>query len=543
MKKWIRRAAALCLTLCIFLTAAACGGDKTADAVITYGMDERPTTLDPQLASSETEQTMVRNLFEGLFRLDAEGNIVEGAAESYTLSEDGLTYTFTLREAVWQDDTPVTAADFVFGLQRAVDPVTNAPYSSLLSAIDGASAILAGGAAVDTLGVTAVDEHTLTIRLHEPDPDFPMVLTLAVSMPCNEAFFQKAAGAYGRNLDATASNGSFTLYRWEEDATIRLNRNRKYNGPFPAKPAAVVFATGREKQTNDPDADLSDTAYRLARLRDGTLDAGKVDNSQAAALSAEGFSITAYEDTCWAVAVNPNTEIGTADMQKALRESINRNVCDTSLPSYFTRADRYLPESLTLRGEAYKESQAVQYTFPYDSADARAILAETTENQENGRLPSVTLLYADEPGMEEAASVIAQQWQQNMGLYCNIEGRSRSSLQSAVAAGEYQLALVPLYAGDNTVQSFFKQFTEGGLYAGFVDSAFTDLMSGMTGSISDEGLFQLAGQLESQLLNCTGLTPVFFSSSAFALSPQIQDLQIQPFSGRADFSFTGRLPD
>ena len=280
MKKWIKQAAALCLSICLFTSAAGCGGDKTADAIITYGMEDRPATLDPQLASSETELLIVRNLFEGLFRLDKQGNLVGGAAKSHTLSDDGRTYTFTLRDAVWQDKkTPVTAADFVYGLRRAVDPANKAPFASLLTPILGAADILAGTAALETLGVAALDDHTLTITLTEPDPDFPLVLTLGVSMPCNEAFFQKAAGMYGRSQETTAANGSFTLRRWEEDASIRLNRNKEYTGDFPAKPAAVVLATGREKQTNDPDKDLSDVLYRLNRLKDGTLDGGKINYS------------------------------------------------------------------------------------------------------------------------------------------------------------------------------------------------------------------------------------------------------------------------
>lgn len=542
MKKWMKRAAALCLSLCLFVSAAGCGGDKTADAVITYGMEARPVTLDPQLASDETELLIVRNLFEGLFRLDKDGNLVDGAAESHSLSEDGRTYTFTLREAVWQDKkTPVTAADFVYGLRRAVDPATRAPFASLLSPIQGAADVLSGAAGPEALGVAALDDRTLTITLSEPDPDFPMVLTLAVSMPCNEAFFQKAAGMYGRSQETTAANGSFTLRRWEEDASIRLNRNKEYTGRFPAKPAAVVLATGREKQTNDPDKDLTDLLYRLNRLKDGTLDGGKISYSLEADLQSAGFSVTAYEDTCWAVAVNPDTPVGTPAMQKALRESINRNAAATALPSSFTRADRYVPAGLTLRGEANPAGAAFQ--FPFDPQEARKALAAAAKAQKSKKLPTVTLLYADEPGMKEAASVIAQQWQQNMGLYCNVEARERARLLSAVSAGEFQIALIPFSSEDNTIQSFFRQFTaSGGRSSGFKDTSYDAIVSQMTGGKTAEELADLSAQAEQKLLAYNGLTPVFFSSSAYALSERLLDVTVQPTGGQIDFAFAGKLP-
>ena len=541
MYKYLKRAAALCLSLCLFLTAAGCGGDKTADAIITFGMESRPVTLDPQLASSETELLLVRNLFEGLFRLDKEGKITEGAAESYTLSDDGRTYAFTLREASWQNDAPVTAADFVYGLRRAVDPATMSPFGSQLSSIEGAPAILSGSAAASTLGVEARDEKTLVITLSEPDPDFPLALTLAVSMPCNEAFFQKSAGMYGRTKETTAANGSFTLRRWEEDASIRLNRNKDYTGPFPAKPAAVVLATGREKQTNDPEAGLSDILYRVNRLKDGTLDGGRVDVSLAADAEAAGFGLTAFEDTCWAIAVNPDTPVGTAAMQKAFRESINRAACDTELPGYFTRADNYIPSGLTLRGESYREKRPGRYEFPYDPEDARKNLTDTAKAQKNKKIPSVTLLYADEPGMKEAASVVAQQWQQNMGLYCNVEARSRQKLLAAVSSGDYQVALVPFSAEDNTVQSFLKQFaSSGGRSSGFKSTAYDNTLGQMTGGKTTDELYNLAAEAEQTLLQYNGITPIFYSSSVYALSPALLDVQVQAFGGKVDFAFAGK---
>lgn len=542
IKKWMARGAAVLLCLGLLLSPAGCQQDKTADAVITFGMEERPQTLDPQLASGETELLIVRNLFEGLLRQDREGNIVEGAAESYTLSADGRTYTFTLREARWQDDTPVTAADFVFGLQRAVDPANKAPLGSLLTPIQGAAQILSGDAAADTLGVSAPDERTVVITLTEPDPDFPRVLTLSVAMPCNEAFFLKTAGMYGRSLDATPANGSFTLRRWEEDASIRLSRNKDYTGPFPAKPSAVVLATGREKQTNDPEEDLDDTTYRLNRLLDGTLDGGRLSASYGEQAEAAGFTVTAFQDTLWAVAVNPNTPFGGADMQKALRESINRNAVASALPAYFSRADGYMPAAVTLRGTSFRERVRADYSFAYDPSGARDALAETAEAQRGGRMPAAVLYYVDEPGMKEAASLIAQQWQQNLGLYCNVEAKSRSALLSAVSSGSYQLALVPFSSEDGTVQSFLRQFTSGSSRAaGFADEGFDQRVAGMTGGRSDEELYAAAEAAEDALLAYNGITPVFWSSSDYALSPSITDLRLDAAGGRADFSFAGKV--
>ena len=175
-------------------------GDAAGDATpVAGGLDmnvmlETPVeSLDPQQATDGTSFEVIANYTDGLMQMDADGAAVPAIAESYELSEDGLTYTFHLREdANWSNDTPVTAADFVFAWQRAVDPAVASEYSYMLSdigQIKNAAEIIAGEKDKSELGVTAVDEKTLKVELNVPVSYFLSLMYFPTFYPVNEEFF------------------------------------------------------------------------------------------------------------------------------------------------------------------------------------------------------------------------------------------------------------------------------------------------------------------------------------------------------------------
>jgi ABC-type oligopeptide transport system substrate-binding subunit len=187
----------LCLLLCLALCCGlftGCGEDDTA---FIYAVSGVPDTLDPQLADSDAERILAVNLFEGLFRLNAAGEPVPAACESHTVSADGLTWTFTLRENLYyytdpEDASavpvPVLAEDFVFALRRLFDRDGTSPYRQTFLDIEGAAAVAAGEAGPESLCVAATGDRTLVIRLIAPDADLPRRLCCAGAMPCNPAF-------------------------------------------------------------------------------------------------------------------------------------------------------------------------------------------------------------------------------------------------------------------------------------------------------------------------------------------------------------------
>ena len=168
---------------------------------------------------------ILRDLFEGLISEAPNGDIIPGAAESWTISEDGLLYTFRLhRDSRWSDGSAVTARDFEYGLQRSVDPATLSRYTWMLAPIANADQVAAGELPVEALGVRAVDDYTLEIRLNNPTPYFLGVLTHSTTYPVH----RQSVAAFGdqhARAGQLVSNGAFQLSEWVVQSHIRLTRN------------------------------------------------------------------------------------------------------------------------------------------------------------------------------------------------------------------------------------------------------------------------------------------------------------------------------
>lgn len=177
--------------------------------------------------------TMMSNIFEGLYRYDENSEPVEGIASDYDVEEDGYLYTFYLREdAKWSNGTPVTAHDFVYAWRKVMHPDTISPHANLLNEIENARDIqdpdsdLYGQ--VEELGVVAVDDYTLEVRLDIPIPYFNTLIIHPVFLPQNEEFTEEQGENYALEPEYLISNGPFTLDEWVHDDFWVLKRNDEY---------------------------------------------------------------------------------------------------------------------------------------------------------------------------------------------------------------------------------------------------------------------------------------------------------------------------
>ena len=202
--------------------------DEPNTSVLHRGLPADPESVDPQKARSTQAGDVLRDIGEGLLGYSAAGDLVPGAAESWTISDDGLTYTFMLRDAArWSNGDPVTAGDFVYSLRRLVDPATAAFYASSIAVVDNAEAIIAGELPPDQLGVEAIDERTLVLRLARPAPYLLSLLTSPATFPVHAGSIGTHGEAFTRpgNL---LSNGAYQLDAWTPGSVLALSRNEHY---------------------------------------------------------------------------------------------------------------------------------------------------------------------------------------------------------------------------------------------------------------------------------------------------------------------------
>jgi oligopeptide transport system substrate-binding protein len=221
----------LVLLVALGLTLVSCGNPVDPKAEVTTlhrGLSIDPESVDPHKSRSVQAAEVLRDIGEGLLSYSASGELVGGVAKEWTVAEDGLTYTFLLRDdARWSNGDPVTAEDFAFSFRRLVDPDTAAFYAEMLGSIVNVRTIIAGEKAPQDLGVVAVDERTLVITLDQPTPYLLSLLTSPSTFPVHPDSIAQHGDAFTRpgNL---LSNGAYKLDAWEPGSVLVLSRNEYY---------------------------------------------------------------------------------------------------------------------------------------------------------------------------------------------------------------------------------------------------------------------------------------------------------------------------
>ncbi len=208
-------------------TGGAAEGIDPATGTITLVLSEEPPQLNSTLATDQVSGMILGHLMEGLLRYDEHNQLAPGVAERWDIGEQDA--TFWLREdARWSDGEPVRAQDFVFAWQTALDPANASEYAFILFPVKNAEAINNGELPVDALGVEALDDRTLKVRLERPVAYFDKLVAFATYFPIREAFYKATAGRYGADADTMVYNGPFALTRWIHGAHVRMEKNPYY---------------------------------------------------------------------------------------------------------------------------------------------------------------------------------------------------------------------------------------------------------------------------------------------------------------------------
>ena len=198
-----------------------------ATGTVTLTLSQEPPQMDSTRGTDQVSFRILGHVMEGLLRYDANNRLVGGVAERWEGTE--MLWTFHLRdEARWHTGEPITAHDFVFAWRKVVDPANASQYAFIMFGIENAEAINRGDMPLESLGVRAIDERTLEVRLARPLPYFGKLTAFATYNPINEAFYDSRAGRYAADAEDMLYNGPFVISSWVHGASLRLEKNPTY---------------------------------------------------------------------------------------------------------------------------------------------------------------------------------------------------------------------------------------------------------------------------------------------------------------------------
>lgn len=413
------------------------GGVNTAGFTVQYGSN--PETLDPALNSAVDGANTIITIFEPLLLINENNEVVGGQAESWEASEDGLTWTFTMRDGLkWSDGTDLNAKDFEYSFKRMVDPDTAAPYAeTCLSMIDGFDAAQAGDP--DALNVKASDDgKTLTIVLSYPCSYFDKMAAFATMSPVQQATVEANGDSWCTSADTFVSNGPYMITDWTPSERIVLSKNPNYVGGWDS--SKIVSDTITLLLLEDSSASFA--AYNSGEavlIKD-------VPTDEIPSLTKAEDGGDFYVDTIlgtYYVSLNLQRDaFKDAKVRKALSLAIDRDyVANTIMQGTYTTADSIVgPGIVDESGYFHDNGNA-----PYISADYEANLAEAKKLLEEAGYPNgegyPTIEYStNDAGYHVPLAEYLQQTWGDLGITLTISKMEWSAFTAARRAGEYDVA-------------------------------------------------------------------------------------------------------
>lgn len=343
IKKYTKKLALLMGAMLLVL--AACGGSSgSGSKELVIAVDRSANSLNNVLTTESANSDIITNYLEGLLIRDLSGKLVGGAAESYTVSDDGLVYTFKLRDNNWSNGEPVTANDFVFSWrEHATNPKSN--YKQYQAYLKNGKKVTSGEAPATELGIAAPDEKTVVITLETPRTYFIELLNHMSLMPINEAFYNEVgAENYGTSKDTVLANGAYILSEYAGDEGWTFEKRPEY---WDAKSVAIEKVTVR--------------VVKEATTRSNMWDSGELDETYITGdlidkYAADKSLVNELDWGMYFMYISPNTgtpsaEYANANLRKAIMHGIDRELLTTnvlkdgSLPANFI-----IPEGMSVSG-------------------------------------------------------------------------------------------------------------------------------------------------------------------------------------------------
>ena len=415
------------------------GGTNTAGFTVQYGSN--PETLDPALNSAIDASNTIITIFEPLLLINENNEVIGGQAESWEASEDGLTWTFTMRDGLkWSDGTDLTAKDFEYSFKRMANPDTAAPYAeTCLGMIDGFDAAQAGD--TDALNVKASDDgKTLTIVLSYPCSYFDKMAAFAAMSPVQQATVEANGDSWCTSAETFVSNGPYMITDWTPSERIVLTKNPNYVGGWDS--SKIVSDTITLLLLEDSSASFA--AYNSGEavlIKD-------VPTDEIPSLTKAEDGGDFYVDTIlgtYYVSMNLQRDaFQDAKVRKALALSIDRDyVANTIMQGTYSAASNIVgPGIVDENGYFYDNANGGS---PYISADYEANLAEAKKLLEEAGYPNgegyPTIEYStNDAGYHVPLAEYLQQAWGDLGITLTINKMEWSSFTPARRAGEYDVA-------------------------------------------------------------------------------------------------------
>jgi oligopeptide transport system substrate-binding protein len=513
----------------VFESGGGGGGGDGSTKTVAFNLEDAVRDLDSATTTDSVSTNILLNVISGLYRLDADARPVPDLAESVDISEDQLTYTFTLRDGIkWSNGDPVTAHDFEYAWKRVLNPDTGAQYAYIISTfVKGADAYNTGKGSADDVAVKATDDKTLEVELVAPSPFWLGLTSFFTYLPQNQKFVEEQGEDYALSKEALVYNGPYVLtaFKPTEGATIVKNEDywNKANVPIEKAEGKIVKEL--------------DTAVNL--YESGELDVQGI----------EGEYIEEYKDSpqyhtitffasFYMVGNQKEKVFQNLNVRKAIQIGYDRDaLCNQILKNGSPAAPGYVPFGIAGPGkETFREF--VGATQPeFDPEKGKSLFQKGID--ELGGNPDIELLAYDDSTARDIATFLQSQFQDNLGAKINIKVQPFDRKLELESQGNFQLSWQGWIADYNDPMTFLDLFESTSSFntQKYSNPDYDKLIRDAREELNQTKRMDMLKEAEQILVTQdAGTAPMYFQGKAYLIKPTITRYVELPYGGGKDVS-------
>lgn len=515
------------------LSLCACGGDDDgSDGEFYAVISSNPDNLDPQMAEDKSSMFVIRNTYALLMDTDGSGRLINGAAKSYTVSDDGLTYTFKLRDGLFwfgmsgTNGVSLTAYDYEYAFQRIFDADTHSPYVDFFSCIKNGKAVYGGGKSRYELGVKAIDNETLVIELEYPNCDFLKLLSHTAAAPCNEEIFLSTNGRYGLSAADTYSCGAFYISDWNydpywNDNHVTLERiNSNSDEGYKTYPQLVNIIISNDRKSAEKSKNFESDAYIAESI-------AEYDTSVA-----KDYNATEYVCGTTCLFLNSDFEpFGDIETRKALLGSVDKKSMENELSDDSILAWDIVPEAITTANKSFRELFPVSERSMLGSA---AKWKAAVEKYPAIDFNSSILLASDFLKSQSVPYYIISEFEKNLELYCSPVFMNESDFEKSIKAGEENLFIDTVYGNYNLSEEFLNLIYS---VSGFQDDEIENDIIQMQRCSDLNEKKDMIRKTENALIDNAYLLPISYEKKYLLTLNDSKDIYFDPYTESMFFKY------
>jgi oligopeptide transport system substrate-binding protein len=514
------------LLICCALFFSGCSSSSKIEQKRTQALRinilSDPTSLDPRKARDHTAMTLMRMLFEGLTRINAEDKAELATAERVHISDDLKTYTFFLRKSYWTNKQEVTAGDFAYSWKKILDPKFPSDMAYQLYVIKNGKLAKEGKVSIDEIGVRVLDPYTLQIELENPTPYFLDLLAFPAFFPVSQKDDHENPN-WAENAITYVSNGPFSLSVWKHQDHMSVVKNSLYWNAEKVKLGSIelVMVTGESELKMFEKKELDWAGSPISSLPLDALPQLKKDkNFNSKPLLGTYFLRTNVE----------KGPLSNSNIRRALALAINREgLIDHVLQGNQMIATSLVPPSMGLQTKPLFADGNIEL--------ARSLLAKGRHELKNS-FSTITLTYPINARSHTVAQAIQQEWQKNLGLTVELKSLEYKVYIEHISNKNFELAISSWLADFNDPVNFleiFKTKNGGTNNTGWENPEYTALLNESSATKDLLLRKELLRKSEELLISEMPIIPIFHYSMLYMLPKELKGVVLSSL-GNLDFS-------